>query len=45
MPSKAHGYILKTYQDFMRYEEVTERLHHDLSPEEKVEKIIDVKGE
>ena len=42
MPSKAHGYVLKAYQDFMRYEGVPEGLHRDLAPEEKVEKIIDL---
>jgi len=42
MPSKAHGYILKSYQDFMRYEGVPEGLHRDMAPEEKVESIIDL---
>ena len=42
MPSKASGYILKSYQDFMRYEGVPEGLHRDLAPEEKVDKIIDL---
>ena len=42
MPSKACGYVLKAYQDFMRYEGVPEGLHRDLAPEEKVEKIIDL---
>ena len=42
MPSKAHGYVLKAYQDFMRYEGVPEGLHRDLAPEEKVGKIIDI---
>ena len=42
MPSKAHGYVLKAYQDFMRYEGVPEGLHRDLAPEEKVGKIIDL---
>ena len=42
MPSKAQGYILKSYQDFMRYEGVPEGLHRDLAPEEKVEKIINL---
>ena len=40
MPSKAHGYILQSYQDFMRYEGVPEGLHRDMAPEEKVDKII-----
>ena len=42
MPSKASGYILKSYQDFMRYEGVPEGLHRDLAPEEKVDKIIEL---
>ena len=41
MPSKAHGYVLKAYQDFMRYEGVPKGLHQDQAPEEKVQKIID----
>ena len=45
MPSKASGYILKTYQDFMRTEGVPEGLHRDLAPEEKVDKIIDLNRE
>ena len=42
MPSKAHGYILQSCQDFMRYEGVPEGLHRDMAPEEKVDKIIDL---
>ena len=42
MPSKAHGHILQSYQDFMRYEGVPEGLHRDMAPEEKVDKIIDL---
>ena len=42
MPSKASGYILKSYQDFMRYEGIPEGLHRDLAPEEKINKIIDL---
>ena len=42
MSSKAHGYILKAYQEFMRYEGFPEGPHHNLVPEEKVEKIIDL---
>ena len=45
MPSKSHGYILKSYQDFMRYEGVPEGLHRDKAPEEKVGKIIDLNRE
>ena len=45
MPSKAAGYVLKAYQDFMRYEGVPEGLHRDLAPEEKVEKIINLNRE
>ena len=32
MPSKAQGYILKSYQDSMRYEGLPEGLHRDLAP-------------
>ena len=45
MLSKAQTHILKSYQDFMRYEGVPEGLHRDLAPEEKVEKIIDLNRE
>ena len=42
MPSKASGYMLKSYEDFMRYEGVPEGLHRDLAPKEKIDKIIDL---
>ena len=42
MPSKAQGYIIKSYQDFMRCEGVPEALHRYLTPEVKVEKIINL---
>ena len=40
MLSKASGHILRTYQDFMRYEGVPECLHRDLLPEQQVDRII-----
>ena len=43
MPSKAQGYILKSCQDFMRYEGVLEGLHRDLTSKGKVGKIIGAK--
>ena len=45
MPSKASGYIIKAYQDFMRYEGVPEGLHRDKAPEEMVNKIININRE
>ena len=38
MPSKAEEHVLSSYQDFMRYEGVTECLHRDLTPEQKSDK-------
>ena len=42
MPSKESIYILKAYQDFMRYEGVPQSLHQDLAPEQKTDEIIDL---
>ena len=35
-------YILKAYQDFMRYEGVPQLLHWDLAPEQKTDEILDL---
>ena len=35
MPSKEHGHIVASYDDFMRYEGVPSCLHCDLAPEQK----------
>ena len=40
MPSKEHGHIVASYDDFMRYEGVPSCLHRDLAPEQKVDEII-----
>ena len=40
MPSNKSGYVLKAYQDFMRYKGVPACLHCDLAPEQKIEEII-----
>jgi hypothetical protein len=45
MKSKVHGNILRAYKDFMHYEGAPQSLHHDLSPEQKVDSIIDLNRE
>ena len=45
MPSQASVYIIKAYQDFMRYEGVPEGVHCDLAPEQKVEKNMQLNKE
>ena len=42
MPSKENIHIVKAYKDFIRYEGVTESLHRDLAPEQKVDEITDL---
>src|SRR5210317_443937 len=45
MKSKEEVHVVAAYQDFMRYEGVPEGLHRDCSPEEKVQKIMDINKE
>ena len=42
IPSNKGGHVLKSYQDFMRFEGVPECLHRDLAPEQKIDKIIQI---
>ena len=42
MYSKEKIHVLNAYKDFMRYEEIPEKLHRDLAPEQKVDDIIDI---
>src|SRR5210317_236118 len=45
MKSKEAVHVVADYQDFMRYEGVPEGLHRDGSPEEKVQKIMEINRE
>ena len=42
MYSKEKTHIVNAYKDFMQYEGIPEGLHRDLTPEQKVDDIIDI---